>query len=412
MRARRAGPLLVALLAGLGCSSPVRTVIGEPVPPRACEAPARVTHSVFLIGDAGAPALAEDGSRELVDPILRSLHAKVGVRASALGADNVGVVFLGDNVYWDGLPREGHPKRRRGERILEAQIDASAPGRAIFLMGNHDWHIEGEEGWERVLEQRRFLQRFEPRVRNLPPGGCTGPYDVDFGPYLRFVFIDAIAFNYAVDHPEVHKAACSGRTVDEAFFDFAAEFDHPEGRHVALALHHPLLTAGPHGGHFGWKQHLFPLTDFWPWAWFPLPVIGSVYPVSRQLGVTGTDRASEPYEAWVRAIYRASRPTVPSIYLAGHEHSLQVHRDGVGVYYLVSGSGSKKDRVVDERKMESIMLAAARHGFMRLDARSDGSLELDVLAVDRDGSEELLMRHCLADGPPEPRGRWAERVSH
>lgn len=402
---RPAGLLLLAVFLLPGCESPVRTVVGAPLLPKACEAPAEVTDSVFLIGDAGAPTLAPDGSRELADPILRSLQRHVGAQARALGEERVGVVFLGDNVYWDGLPAEGHVKRRHGERVLEAQIEASAPARAVFMLGNHDWHIEGEEGWDRALEQRRFLKRFEPRVLNLPPGGCTGPYHVDFGRYLRFVFIDPIGFNHSIDHPQVHQAECSGRSVLDAFYDLAAEFDDPEGRHLALALHHPLLTAGPHGGHFGWKQHIFPLTDFWSWAWLPLPIIGSAYPISRQLGVTGTDRASEPYEAWVQAIYRASRPTVPSIYVAGHEHSLQVHRDAVGVYYLVSGSGSKKDRVVEEDDMESLMLAAARHGFMRLDTRSDGSLELEVLAVDRNGNEEQLMRHCLAEGPPGPRSR-------
>ncbi len=386
-------------------------MVGAPVPPQACDTAARRTNSVFLIGDAGAPDLPADGSRELVDPILKSLHAHVGEQVRALGEEQVAVVFLGDNVYWDGLPVEGHAKRRSRERALEAQIDASAPGGAVFLMGNHDWHIEGEEGWVRVLEQREFLKRFEPRVRNLPPGGYTGPYHLDFGRHLRFVFIDPIGFAHSIDYPEEHQAECSGRTVVEAYYDLAAEFDHTDGRHIALALHHPILTAGPHGGHFGWKQHVFPLTDFWPWAWFPLPVIGSAYPISRRLGVTGTDRTSEPYEVWVQAIYRASRPRVPSIYVAGHEHSLQVHRDAVGTYYLVSGSGSKKDRVVDERKMESLMLAQARHGFMRLDARSDGSLELDVLAVDRDGSEEQLMRHCVADGPPQASGRRTEQVS-
>ena len=53
------------------------------------------------------------------------------------------------------------------------------------------------------------------------------------------------------------------------------EFDHPDGRHVGFAQHHPLITAGPHGGHYTWKQHVFPLMDFWPNAWIPLPIIGS-----------------------------------------------------------------------------------------------------------------------------------------
>jgi hypothetical protein len=398
-RAERARLAAVAGLALLGCASPVWTPTPAPVQPFDCEGAGSTSHSVFLIGDAGAPRLPRDGSG-LVDAVLRSLHRDVGERVAELGEDRVAVVFLGDNVYWDGLPPQGHRDRRRGERILEAQIAASDPARAIFLLGNHDWHIEGPEGWDRALAQRRFLERFAPRVEMRPPGGCPGPDRIDLGRYLRLVLIDPIGVAHLVAHPEEHRTACPDRSFVEAYLDLASEFDHPDGRHVGLVLHHPLITAGPHGGHFTWKQHIFPLTDFWPWAWLPLPVIGSAYPISRQLGVTGTDATSRDYDRWVRGIYRASRPLVPSFFVGGHEHSLQVHRDAVGAYYLVSGAGSagKVDRVHEE--METLMMAAARPGYMRLDVHQDGSLGLTVLAADGDEPSEPVFRHCLAHGPP------------
>jgi hypothetical protein len=283
---------------------------------------------------------------------------------------------------------------------------ATAPAQAVFLLGNHDWHAEGPEGWERALAQRRFLERFAPRVRMLPPGGCSGPETLDLGPRLRFVLIDPIGFGHLVDHYDTHVTVCPERDVVAAFFDLAAELDAPDGHHVALALHHPMITAGPHGGHFGWKQHLFPLTDFWPWAWMPLPVIGSVYPLSRQLGVTGTDATSESYARYIQSIYRASRPLVPLLYVGGHEHSLQVHRDLAGAYYLVSGAGSvsKVDRVTND--MSTAMMAAARPGYMRLDVDARGGLRLTVLALDGGARPREIYAHCLADGPPQP---WPRR---
>jgi len=392
--------------AGLSaCTSPVVIPRGDPIEQRHCQDGSPVSYTAFLIGDAGAPSLAADGSDELVDPVLRALHADVTQAVAALDAERVVVLFLGDNVYWDGLPPEGHRDRRHGERALLAQIAASDPARAVFLLGNHDWHIEGPEGWSRALEQRRFLERFTPRVRMLPPGGCAGPERFDLGPHLRFVLIDPIGFGHLADHHDEHVAACPDRDVVEAFYDLAAEFDEPEGKHIALALHHPLITAGPHGGHFGWKQHLFPLTDFWPWAWLPLPVIGSAYPLSRQLGVTGTDAASDSYTRYVQSIYRASRPIVPLIYVGGHEHSLQVHRDLAGAYYLVSGAGSagNVDRVWDD--LETLMMATARPGYMRLNVTANGSLDVTVLALEGSADRSTVYSHCLADGPPRPRVR-------
>ena len=402
-----AGALLAAAMTW-GCSSPVVTPAGAPLPPSRCIDTAAKSDAIFLIGDAGAPKLPAEETAELVDPVLRNLHEDVLEQVERLGRERVSVIFLGDNVYWDGLPPEGDKKRRRGERILEAQIAATVPARAIFMLGNHDWHIEGPEGWDRALSQRRFLQKFAPRVTMRPLAGCAGPDHVDIGQHLRFVFIDPIGFGHLIDHPEEHKKHCPDRTVDQAYLDLAAEFDHPEGRHLVLALHHPLITAGPHGGHFTWKQHIFPLTDFWSWAWIPLPVVGSAYPLSRQLGVTGTDATNSVYGRMVTAIYRATRPQVPVVFAAGHEHSLQVHRDIVGAYYLVSGAGSKSDRV---EPTETAMLSEASKGYMRIDLHADGVMGVDVLAL-RDGEHaESIFRHCLTTGPPAARrGRRPQRA--
>jgi len=98
------------------------------------------------------------------------------------------------------------------------------------------------------------------------------------------------------------------------------------------------------------------------------------------------------------AILRASRPLVPSFFVGGHEHSLQVHRDVLGTYYLVSGAGSaSKVARVEERS--TMMMGAARAGYMQLDVHADGALSVTVLAiVDRDRTEPIF-HHCLANGP-------------
>lgn len=394
-----AAALLVVMLTW-ACSTPVVTPVGAPLVPEACVVDAPQSDAIFLIGDVGDPKLPGKDPGELVDPVLSNLRDDVREYATRLGKERVTVIFLGDNVYWDGVPPEGHKNRRRAERILEAQIAGSDPARAIFLMGNHDWHVEGPEGWDRVLHQRDFLQKFAPRVMMRPMAGCAGPDHLDVGEHLRIVFFDPIGLGHLFDHPGEHKQHCPNRTSREAFLDLAAEFDHPEGRNVLMALHHPLITAGPHGGHFTLRQHIFPLTDFWSWAWLPLPVIGSVYPISRQLGITGTDRSNVVYERLITTIYRATRPLVPAVFIAGHEHSLQVHRDIIGTYYLVSGSGSKTTRV---ERTETSMLSEASKGYMRLDLYDDGALGVDVLAL-RDGEHaEPIFSHCLATGSPLPR---------
>lgn len=408
------GLLLAACLAGHGCGTP-KGVEGAPVPPVACLSAGSVRDVVFLIGDAGAPKLPDEGSTEIVDPVLGALHADVQAAVERLGKDRVWTIFLGDNVYQKGLVPEGHADRRHGERVLEAQIAAAAPGHAVFTLGNHDWDMDGPRGWQHALEQKRFLERYAPRVQSLPPAGCAGPYHLDVGDHLRFVFIDIAGFDHMIAKPEEYGQECK-RTRDalEAYYDLSAEFTQNEGRHVGLAMHHPLITAGPHGGNFTWKQHIFPLTDFWDWAWLPLPIIGSLYPLSRQLGVTITDTTNPLYEQAIFQVYRASSPFSPLFFVGGHEHSLQVHRDVLGVYYLVSGAGSTK-KVNRVEKLDTVMMAEAVPGYMRLNVGDNGALGLTVLAADQQALDlfpmpglsgndepprsEPIFRHCLSDGP-------------
>ncbi len=380
--------------AAFACRSTLPILPG-PVPERACAVHASLTDSVFLIGDAGAPRLARGGSAELVDPVLLRLQAEVVARAAELGEQHTLVLFLGDNLYPTGLPPEGSRRRAHRERVLDALIASVGPARAYFVAGNHDWGNRSDRGWDTILEQRAFFEAYAPRIRTAPLAGCAGPERVDVGRHLRLIFMDPIGWTHALAFPDEHASMCSRSDSLEIGITLAREFARPDGRHVVLALHHPIVTAGPHGGDFTWKQHLFPLTDFWSWAWLPLPGVGSAYPISRKLGVTTTDLASRPYHLFTRAFWRISRLGAPMLVVAGHEHSLQVHRDIVGLYYAVSGAGStsKVNRV---GRSDTMLLGRADPGFMRLDVFEEGALELTVHTLDE---EEPVYRHCLADGP-------------
>lgn len=393
---------IAGLIGGLlACRLPP-PVAPAPVAPAHCETDAEVEYALFFVGDAGAPKLHDHPEAQLpLEPVLLALQRDVLIQTARLGVDGVTVVYLGDNVYPRGLVGEGEVGRAHGERVLRALIRSAEPARVVFTAGNHDWDIQGADGWRHVREQQRFLSQQGERVSMQPPGGCSGPARLDFGKHLGLVLIDPIGFSHARDFPDENAAVCPHPDVRSAFLALAEQFDGSGDRNMLLAQHHPLITSGPHGGNFTWKQHLFPLTDFVPWLWVPLPILGSIYPVSRELGVTGTDLTSEGYQTWIRGIYRATRPGSPVAFVAGHEHSLQLHRDAIGAYYVVSGAGSsrKVDRV---EPLPTSMFSLAAPGYFRFDVHTDGALGLTALAV-RDGERsEPVLRHCVATGAPGP----------
>ena len=101
-----------------------------------------VETTLLLVGDVGATA---------DDPVL----ARVAAHASQRLERTV-VVFLGDNVYPDGMPTVGSEYRGRAEDLLSAQLQVGRGGaQTIFVPGNHDWDDSEVNGWDEIAKQTR-----------------------------------------------------------------------------------------------------------------------------------------------------------------------------------------------------------------------------------------------------------------
>ena len=123
---------------------------------------------LFLVGDAGSKEFESN-------PVLQ--HVKTAVTALDGRGVPATVVFLGDNVYEEGV-RDGHPEDLR---LLAGQVEvvAGTSVRGIFLAGNHDWGNTAEdEGLERLMNQEQALGVFSGNGANvglMPQAGCPGP---------------------------------------------------------------------------------------------------------------------------------------------------------------------------------------------------------------------------------------------
>jgi hypothetical protein len=319
----------------------------------------------------------------------------VAASVEAIGADRTAVVVLGDNVYPAGMPPPGEKGHEHAARVLEAQIAAIGPARGFFTLGNHDWDQGKERGWARARAQHDFLSTRAPNISLHPPDACPGPEEVRFGEHLQLVFFDLWAAIYQLDHPEGPQADCTtrageGRLVEAVDRMLAGA----EGRRSILVTHAPMYTTGPHGGYFPWREHVFPLRVFDRDLWIPLPILGSVFPLARWLGVTDTDQMSARYRQYIEGAKSIFEPGRPTLVAAGHEHSLQVHVDPTGVFHAVSGAGSI-DKVDYVGQMKTDLMSLAAPGYMRLDAYPDGKLRLNVIALDEAHDARLVFSTCI-----------------
>jgi hypothetical protein len=365
--------LLAAGALATSCQAP-------PGPPPAAAAPeSEVDTRLFLIGDAGIPFGR--------DPVLEALSRDI-IRNSTVSL----VVFLGDNIYPQGLPVESDPQRRESERRLQAQMEVarSIGVRAIFVPGNHDWARSGRDGWEAILRMGRYLaERGGGTISMLPEGGCPGPSVVDVGQTLRLLMLDTEWWLREGPKPCDPDSSCPADSPQEVVAALADAIAKRGGRQVVALAHHPLISGGTHGGHFGIEHHLFPFREYKRWLWIPYPVLGSAYPLARKAGIYSQDLPSAPYTKMRNAFESAFVKDPPLAYAAGHEHNLQVLTGHSARYVLVSGGGSYNHTTRVERIRET-RFARRASGYMRLEVLKSGRARLGVVVLGDRGPKEAF----------------------
>jgi hypothetical protein len=347
---------------------------------------------LFLIGDAGAPNA--DG-----EPVLRALGEELALDS----ARNL-VLFLGDNAYPRGLPDSTASNYPDAVRRLDTQIDLVVQhgSRGFFIPGNHDWDRSGSDGWNAIRREGELIDAHGAgRIRMAPTAGCPGPVIVDEGRWLRLIMLDTQWWLQSGPKPQAAATGCA--TFDEASTvdSLLAAISGAGGRRVVVLGHHPLRTGGEHGGFFDWKDHIFPLRHLQSWLWLPLPIIGSAYPLSRNLGISRQDLSNSTYKRMAASLGAVFLEHPPLVYASGHDHGLQVIQGGSARFLLVSGAGiyGHEGPLTGVKGAELALQAA---GYMRLDILRDGRVRLGVMTVDRDGRRLEVQSRWLeptSEGP-------------
>jgi len=360
----------LALVAGCGVAHPLTQ-------PAAMAAPEEVAASVILIGDAGSPNPAGE-------PVLSAL-----AREAARDPSRTTIVFLGDNVYPRGIPDSGSHARAEAERRLGDQLAVvrNSGARGIFIPGNHDWARQGRTGWEAIRRQGALIAAEGGPSVLAPAGGCPGPVVTDVGSVVRIVSLDTQWWLHGGPKPGPSDSTCSPNTADGVVDSLRGALASAGGRSIVVTGHHPMASGGAHGGHFTWKDHIFPLRAAAKWLWIPLPVVGSIYPIARRLGVSSQDMSGSANERMRAAFESAFDAHPPLVYASGHDHGLQVITGESARYYLVSGAGTYHHES-PVTWLENTRFASAEAGFMRLDVLTDGRARLGVIEVDRTGKAD------------------------
>ncbi|WP_223653011.1 metallophosphoesterase [Hymenobacter psoromatis] len=346
----------------------------------------RLRYSVFLIGDVGSPISAGRGGEPSLNLMRREmLHA----------GRNSATIFLGDNIYNQGMPPEDAYDRKTAESRLNEQLDIlrGYKGEKYMTPGNHDWIQGSKDGLAQVVREQVYAEHYLAQDSAafsytgdfmVPRDGCPGPYEIRLRDDLVMIALNSQWF-LTEQQNRPYGDACGADTEDEVYAQLEEIIKRNKDKHILIVTHHPLYSDGIHGGYFTFADHVFPLSIVAKYAFLPLPGIGSIYPLARKYGGISQDLAYPAYQDYKKNLLAIFAKYPNIIYANGHEHNLQYFEDeGARAHFITSGSGCKTQHVKDGPG-GGALFSDKEKGFARLNYYADGQVWVEyVIPTDSD----------------------------
>ena len=333
-----------------------------------------IDHSFYLMGDAG---YADDTITRSTLSVLKDRLDKAEKNATLL--------FLGDNIYPYGMSADKtDPKYKVAAVKLRNQLNAARDfkGKVIMIPGNHDWY----SGLEGLKNQSEFVKKYSKDKNAYMPKKQCAIDDREIGKNIVLITIDSQWFLEDWDnHPNINED-CDIKTKEGLFTELENILNKNQDKVKVLAIHHPLISNGSHGGQYGARKQLYPLKYK-----FPLPFIASFINLIRKTsGVSPQDIQNKQYTILNNRIKALIKGQENVIVVSGHDHNLQFI-DNDGIKQIISGAGSKQEnaRVINDNDF-----SYGNNGYAKLDILKNGDQNITYYAY-KDDSEILLWQHKI-----------------
>lgn len=203
--------LIISVLLGCGTQKPFYSFQHRKWKQSIKPEDSSIHHTVFLVGDAGAP--------KSDDPLFNMLGYHLEMTRNASNDVDNSLIYLGDNIYEHGLSKRGSFARDNDEKAIITQMDMSKKfdGRVFFIPGNHDWNHSNSGGYRAVIRQQRFVESYLDSASFFPKNGCPGPVEVPVGDDMVMIFLDTEW--YLHDHYKPYYPDCTVESKRDFFLN-------------------------------------------------------------------------------------------------------------------------------------------------------------------------------------------------
>lgn len=343
--------------------------------------PKTLAHTFYLIGDAGN---ADEIKSQEILKLFKERLQKADTNSTLL--------FLGDNIYPKGMPLPDDKNRKLAEEKMNIQMGISKgfKGKTIFIPGNHDWY----NGVEGLKEQEKFVKDYFKTKKSFLPRNNCGIDAVNINENTGLIVIDSQWYLEDWDMHSKINEDCDIKTREQFFDELENKLNDYQNRTTIIAIHHPLMSNGTHGGEFSLKKHLFPLESN-----IPLPGIGSIINLLRKTsGISPQDLQNKKYNAFVKRIKTLIQNKSNVVVVSGHDHNLQ-YIDNDNVKQIISGAGSKREaaRAINENDF-----SYGNNGYAVLEVLQNGASKVSFYGSDSKGKEGLLYQQQPTFARPKP----------
>ncbi len=334
-----------------------------------------LSHSFFLVGDAGYNSA--NNSNQVLSLLKNKLQN---------ASKNTTILFLGDNIYPNGMPKKSDSGRDAAENSINAQLESvkDFSGKTIFIPGNHDWYSNGLKGLER---QQKYIENVLGKKSFYPKNGC--PIEkININDEVVLIIVDSQWYLENWDNSPTINDNCEIKTRAMFFDELEGLIKKNRNKTTLIALHHPMFSNGPHGGQYSARQHLYPFENN-----IPLPGIGSLVNLIRQTGgVYQQDNQNKNYQSLRKRLITIAQESTKIIFVSGHEHSLQyINQDNIP--QIISGSGSK---VSATKNIGKGVFSYGGLGYVRLDIFKDNSSRVHFFTIEEGSDREIFNTQILA----------------
>src|SRR6476660_2678274 len=220
-------------------------------------------HTFFLVGDAG------NSDQQKAKYGLHLLEQQLE-RADK----DATLLFLGDNIYPNGMAAENKRERALATEKIDNQIALAKnfKGKTIFIPGNHDWY----NGLAGLKRQAEYVTEKLGKKSFLPMKGCAID-DIEIGDDIALILVDSQWFITDWDkHPNLNDD-CLINSREKFLAELEDQINKNQTKTIILALHHPVISNGIHGGQYSFSKMLFPVQ-----ADIPMPFVGWVINLVRK----------------------------------------------------------------------------------------------------------------------------------